>query len=254
MPDPRPKDRTHADDTVDSLDRAFEDIKTEADKLAQKFNKIAKHVEDVWDDIPQSKKSDVTTDTTKIRNEISKYLTRVERAFKHQAPVISLIYTSFDWLTYVQQPVSNLEGELKTAADHDELKWTSDAAVVYREIRSRQADAVKAAAGNAGAMSTWLDNIAKANVNYAVQVASGIVQILGKLVEAGIEALTGLGLAEAIGSLAEAIALAVTEAVELLLGIAERLVAAISDTRTLYAIETDNGTFTDGAWPEAVTL
>jgi hypothetical protein len=94
--------------------------------------------------------------------------------------------------------------------------------------------------------------IAKANVDYAVQLAKVVTELAGQLVHAVVAAGTVFDIPWAIDTLAEMVGTIVTESLNTLLGIAQRFVDALGNVRDIASQTGDHSKLPGGAWPEAV--
>ncbi len=187
-----------------------------------------------------------------IRAALNKILSVAEYVVKNGYPVVSLIDHSFDWVTKVKTPASDLQFKVDDMVSYDFASWSGPAADVYKDKRSKQKDAVGEIVARAEFISSWLFKIAKANVDYVVELGRAINAILGQVAKAAVNAGTIVNLLFAIDDVAEIVGTGVQAALDGLLGIVQRLVASLGDVRDLTSVVGDRSKLPGGKWPEAV--
>jgi hypothetical protein len=187
-----------------------------------------------------------------IREALNKLLKVAEYVVKNGSPVVSLINHSFDWVTKVKTPASDLQFQVDDLVNYDFALWSGQAAEVYKDKRSKQKDAVGEIVVRAEFISSWLFKIAKANVDYVVELGRALNAILGQVAKAAVNAGTLINLLFAIDDVAEIVGTGVEEALNGLLAIVQRLVASLGDVRDLTTVVGDRSKLPGGKWPEAV--
>ncbi len=192
-------------------------------------------------------------------NELRDYVDKFARVMlgflEHHAPVIALIQTSFDWLTVMQKPVSDIAAR---AGDQSENKyfgqWTGPAATYYNsQVLARQQKALDQFAPKAEAISKWLIQVAQTNIKLLNTYADRIGNFVAKAVSALISAGTIIGALEAIGDAAEICGDLVASAVTVFGDSVEYYTNTVAFMRDMVSTRTNNPAFPKGAWPQAVT-
>lgn len=192
-------------------------------------------------------------------NELRDYVDKFARVMlgflKHHAPVIALIQASFDWLTVLQKPVSDIAAR---AGDQSENKnfgqWTGPAATYYNsQVLARQQKALDQFVPKAEAISKWLIQVAQTNIKLLNTYADRIGNVVAKAVSALISAGTIIGALEAIGDAAEICGDLVASAVTVFGDSVEYYTNTVASMRDMFSTRTSNGAFPDEAWPQAVT-
>lgn len=192
-------------------------------------------------------------------NELRDYVEKFARVMlgflEHHAPVIALIQASFDWLTVMQKPVSDIAAR---AGDQSENKsfgqWTGPAATYYNsQVLARQQKALDQFAPKAEAISKWLIQVAQTNIKLLNTYADRIGNFVAKAVSALISAGTIIGALEAIGDAAEICGELVASAVTVFGDSVEYYTNTVAFMRDMYSTRTSNPAFPRGAWPQAVT-
>nr|MDT0663510.1 hypothetical protein [Micromonospora sp. DSM 115978] len=234
------------------FNRAFEEIGTGVKLAIDTFNDIVGQVKRWFWTIAPPVLYWVRQRLDAVREVLRQVVERVEYAIEHQTPVLSLISASFAWLTDVQRPVSNIAGEVSRPQRAGFDTWSGDAADAYRRVVAGQQAAAVEVAGRADFISEWLFGIARANVDYAVELARIVTSLAGKLVEAATEVATVIDIPWAVEALAEAAGELFKAGLDNLLSIGVRFVEAIGNVRDLQARLGDQSRLPGGHWPEAI--
>ena len=174
----------------------------------------------------------------------------------HSTPVVSLILTSFDWLSQVQKPASTAAGRVPVKRDKL-IYWKGEAAEAYNAKIPFQQAAASDMATKADFISTWLFTIAKTNVEYAVKTAEYISLIAGAVTQAAVDAASVFGIIEAINAVADAAGALVEKALNQLFGIATRVVDLLKNARDASASINNVEKLVGppaGTWPQAVNV
>lgn len=190
-----------------------------------------------------------------LQDWVDKFAKATEQFFKHQVPVIALIKASFDWLTQMQKPVSDIASRV---GDFEQNKncgeWTGQAATYYSvQVVARQQKALDALSPKAEAISKWLTQVAQANIKFLNTYAARIGDIASNAVAALISASTIIGVLEAIGDAAEVCGKLVDSAVTVFGDSVEYYNQAMSFMRDAVSTRTSTGAFPRDAWPQAVS-
>lgn len=188
----------------------------------------------------------------KARDALNTIIEKVNHAFDHQLPVLSLISTSFGWIREVKTPVSELSFATTEPRNENLAKWTGDAASSYNAKAGKQKAAVDEAVVKAEFISQWLFKIAKANVDFAVSLAKIVTDVAGKMTQAAVDATTVIDIPWAIDALADSVGTLVKEGLNTLISIGQRFVEAVGNVRDLATQVGDHSKLPAGRWPEAV--
>lgn len=190
------------------------------------------------------------------REGIKKLIDKAQYMIQHSTPVVSLILTSFDWLSQVQKPSSAAAGRVPLKGD-GLLYWKGEAADAYGARLPFQQSAASDMATKADFISTWLFTIAKANVEYAVKMAENISMLAGEITQAAVDAASVFGVIEAINAVAGATGQIVENALNTLFGIATRVVDLLKNARDASASINNVEKLVGppaGSWPQAVNV
>jgi hypothetical protein len=239
-------------DYSEPLNRAFAQIDAGVELAIATFNDIVDQVRRWFWSVAPPVLLWVRRRLGEVREALREVVDRVERAAEHQAPVLALISTSFAWLEQVRMPVSGCVSAIAEPADDRFVAWTGDAATAYATKVDRQLAAAAEVAERADFISRWLFDIARANVDYAIELARIVTALAGKLVEAAIEIGTVIDIPWAIEALSEATGDLVRAGLDNLLRIGERFVDAIGNVRDVQAKLSDHSRLPGGHWPQAV--
>ncbi|MEH0828822.1 MULTISPECIES: hypothetical protein [unclassified Micromonospora] len=231
---------------------AFDQIRSGIDTAVGKFNEIVDQVKEWKWLLGPAALWWIKHNLDATRSALNAVLDHVDRALEHQLPVLSLINTSFRWVNDVKRPVSDLSFVTTEPVDENLAKWTGDAASAYNAKAVKQKAAIDESVLKSEFISQWLFKIAKANVDYAVELAKIVTGLAGKLVQAAAEATTVIDLPWAISTLAESVGDSVTAGLNTLLTIAQRFVDALGNVRDIATQVGDYSKLPGGQWPQAV--
>ncbi|MEQ4301170.1 hypothetical protein ABNF97_07225 [Plantactinospora sp. B6F1] len=187
-----------------------------------------------------------------VRDALGKVLEKVKYALEHQTPVLSLINISFQWVKQVKTPVSELSFSTTEPRDEDLVRWSGDAASAYTRKAGQQKAAVDEAVGKAEFISQWLFKIAKANVDFAVELAKIVTGLAKRIVEAAAEAGGVITIPLVVETLGDAVGSLVESGLNTLLTVGQRFVDALGNIRDLATQVGDHSKLPGGKWPEAV--
>ncbi|SCG76892.1 hypothetical protein [Micromonospora coxensis] len=234
------------------FNKAFDQIRSGIDEAVGEFNQIVERLNDWrWLLGPAAVwwiKSNLDT----VRGALDAVLDRVDNALEHQLPVLSLINISFRWVNDVKTPVSDLSFVTTEPVNENLAKWSGDASSAYQAKAGKQKAAVDETVLKAEFISQWLFKIAKANVDYAVQLAKIVTSLAGKLAQAASEAATVFALPWAVETLADSVGDLVQAGLDTLLTIGQRFVDAVGNVRDIATQVGDYSKLPGGKWPEAV--
>jgi hypothetical protein len=186
-----------------------------------------------------------------IRTTVNRAIEMVTDSMERSTPVLSLMRSSFEWITEVQTPLSDLSATVTEPRDLNMYHWSGGAASAYRDKATDQRAAVDQCSHLAAGMSEWLFSIAESNVSYAVELAGMLTDMAGKLTAALGEAATIAGLPWAVEQVSQALSALVTAVQNNLLEIGNRLVEAVGNIRELTSMMGDHRSLPGGKWPEA---
>jgi hypothetical protein len=187
-----------------------------------------------------------------IREALNKILSEAETAIRNGTPVLSLIHHSYAWVTTVKTPASDLMYKVDDFVNYDFVSWSGPAAEVYKDKRARQKDAVGELVAKAEFISSWLFKIAKANVDYAVELAKVLTALVGALAAALVNAGSVINLLFSLDDLAELVGRFVEGYLNAVLLRVRLLVESLGDVRDLFSVVGDHSKLPGGKWPEAV--
>ncbi|WP_341720636.1 hypothetical protein QQG74_13575 [Micromonospora sp. FIMYZ51] len=234
------------------FNKAFDQIRSGIDTTVDTFNQLVEKVNGWKWLLGPAALWWIKNNLDDVRGALNNVLDRVDQALEHQLPVLSLINISFRWVTDVKTPVSALSF-VTTEPDNENLaKWSGDAASAYHAKAGKQRAAVDETVVKSEFISQWLFKIAKANVDYAVELAKIVTGVTGKLVQAAAEATTVIDLPWAISTLAKSIGDLVTAGLNTLLTIGQRFVDALGNVRDIATQVGDHSKLPEGQWPHAV--
>ncbi|RKF27532.1 hypothetical protein D7I43_10840 [Micromonospora globbae] len=234
------------------FNKAFDQIRPAIETCVDKFNEIVEQVNGHRWLLGPAGLWWVKHHLDNVRNRLDEVLDRVDHALEHQLPVLSLINISFRWVNDVKTPVSDLSFVTTEPANENLAKWNGDAASAYHAKAAKQKAAVDETVLKAEFISQWLFKIAKANVDYVVELAKIVTALAGKLAQAAVDAASLVDLLWAVDALAESIGDLVTAGLDTLLTIGQRFVDALGNVRDIATQVGDYSKLPGGRWPEAV--
>lgn len=143
---------------------------------------------------------------------------RVDEALKHEAPVISLVYTSMQWQDHVHGPLIDVRrgaahGDAGGDRDGDDANiayWKGTSRNAYNSARADQLAAADASADDVSKVRKYLMKVASHNVEVATTLLKILTDMVTKIVKVvgdsfAITELGGVisGLADDIGGLVQ---------------------------------------------------
>ena len=222
------------------------------DQCVDRFNEIVEKVRTWFWTIPPPVLLWVRERLQTCRDMVETVIEKARYALDHQAPVLTLITASFDWLHHVRQPTSDISASIQEPLGANLPRWSGDAASSYSAKVGTQHAAADDIVGKADFISSWLFGIAQANVDYAVELARVVTQLAARLTEVAIEVGSVVGIPWAVEALSEALGELVRAGMDNLLSITERFVDGIGNVRDVHAQLTDHSKLPGGRWPQAV--
>jgi hypothetical protein len=243
---------TDPQEYADLLNRAFDLMHEAVAKAVREFNKLVHIVNLFAWQLGTATLLWIKRNLDKVREALNQLIAKVRHATEHQLPVIALIKKSFAWVKEVRGPASDLSLRSTEPADEDLTKWTGDAFLSYNRRALGQRAAIDETAMRADFISQWLFTIARANVDYAAELAKIATAFAGHVVDALFEAAFVITIPWAIATVAEAAGALTTAGFNNLIEITRRLVAALGDARDLGSRFADNSKLPHGSWPQAV--
>lgn len=234
------------------FNKAFEDIQTGIQTSVDKFNEIVDQVNRWRWLLGAAALLWIKNNLDNAREALSRMVEKVKYALDHQLPVLSLISSSFNWIRDVKTPVSELSFAAVDPLNENLAKWSGDAASSYSAKAAQQKGAIDETVVKAEFISQWLFKIAKANVDFAVQLAKIVTGLAGHFTQAAVEATTVIDIPWAISTLAKATGSLVEDGLNTLISIVQRFVDALGNIRDLATQVGDHSKLPGGYWPEAV--
>jgi hypothetical protein len=237
------------------LDHLFGQIEDKVKEIIDKYNAAVNHIND-WKYVLGPALIWISKALQTIRDGLDKIVKMVQYAVEHQVPVISLIIQAFNWQDHVQKDISAMAVSVETPADPNLAYWEGGGGTEYWKRAKTQRDAVEAIGGQGGkadAISKWLIDIAKLNVDFMSGLVGMAANFLGKLVEAALEAATVVELPFTVENLAGAIGGVVTDGIKMLSTIASQLMGTVANVRDARSMLNDPR-LPGGQWPQAVNL
>jgi hypothetical protein len=239
-------------DFTTPFNRAFDDVSAGVKVIVDKFNAIVHTVNEWRWMLGFAAMWWIRDKLDDVERLIKTVLDKVDHAIDHQLPVLSLISTSFRWIEQVKTPVSDLSLKVVQPASLELANWTGPAASTYTTMAGQQKAAVDDTVTKAEFISTWLFKIAKANVDFAVQLAKTVTAVAGKLTQAAVDATTVIDIPWAIDKLSDSVGKIVEDGLNDMVSIASRFVDAVGNVRDIAGQVGDHSKLPGGRWPEAV--
>lgn len=246
-----------ADALVKPLQAEFDKVRDLIRQIIAKFNAGVNHINDnrfVLGPLMIPIKNSLD----KVRDGLAKVQKLVAYALEHEVPIVSLVYQCFNWVNEIKRPLTGVYTQQnfhagQPPAYHNEnlAEWQGPAKTVYSEKVSAQTDAIAAMEKKADDISKWLLDIAQANVNYMTQLAQLVTRFLGDLTAAAIDAGSIVDLLQAVDKLATTVGNLVTNSLNLLVQIGDRVIQTFGQIRDLQSWMSDQS-LPAGKWPQAV--
>jgi len=237
---------------TEPLNKAFDDMREGIDRAVAKFNGLVDKVKQWAWLLGAATLAWIKNNLDTAREALELLVEKAKYATQHQTPVTSLILTSFMWVNQVKTPVSDLSFQSTEPADEEMAKWTGDAAMSYNLKAGKQRAAIDETVIKTEFVSQWLFNIAKANVDFAVELAHVITKFAGHVADAFVEAAGVVTIPWAVDTLGDAAGMLLESGLNHLISIGERFVDALGNVRDLGSQVGDHSRLPGGTWPEAV--
>jgi hypothetical protein len=233
------------------LNQDFRLVAEGVQHIVDNFNAVVNHVNDnrgilgpliLW----------IKNQLEHVKAFLVKVIELVKYAIEHATPVLSLVLQSFDWVAKVKTPMSDLSAPAGTPRDQNLAYWTGGAATTYTNKAIAQKGAIDDVTIKADFVSQWLFFIAQANVDYMVGLVTVVASVVGKLVQAAIDAATVVDIPWAIDQLSKQVGDLVTAAINDLTTTAKRFLQSVKDARDIQSQVGDHTKLPGGKWPQAV--
>ncbi|WP_406641530.1 hypothetical protein [Amycolatopsis sp. WGS_07] len=245
------------DELIRPLEEAFTSVSTAIKQIIDKFNAAVDHIND-WIFLLGPVADTIKAGMDSIKGDLDKLYRLVEYALRHQMPIVSLVYQAFKWTDGIQRPLNgvysqNAPGSSQAPSYHNEdlANWQGAAKTVYDSKVAEQVNAINVMGEKADAISKWLMEIAKANVEYMTKLAKLASNFLGAMASAAIDAASVVGIPFSISKLAGAVGGLVTDGIGILVDVANRFMATLSRIRDVNSWMNDKA-FPASQWPQAV--
>lgn len=237
---------------TEPLNTAFDAMREGVKRAVDAFNGLVEKVKDWAWLMGTATIYWIKTNLDKARAVLDTLVEKAEYAAQHQLPVISLISTSFAWIQKVKTPVSQLSFYVTEPADEQLAKWSGDTASSYQAKTAKQRAAIDETVVKAEFISQWLFKIAKANVDYAAELAKIVTAFAGHCFDALIEAAGVVTIPWAVDTLGDAAGMILENELNVLVSIGQRFVDALGNVRDLGTQVGDHSKLPGGGWPPAV--
>jgi hypothetical protein len=255
---------------IDLLETSVKDIRTAWDKLTLAvehfFKAIREKLEgDHWwnqvvewftDEIADALKG-FEAKMEEARTKISEILGKLEKTLNGAVPVLSLFQVSLDWSTQVDTTLSRIKPDITQSGGID--TWHGPAHDTYRLRETDQNAAVGQAVGEVKGIAKWLSDVAEANVNFVSDLLTQLGGVADKIVEVtgdvGVAASTGdpLSAQEAANDLASLLGRFAANILEYLASLGKRLAEVLGLVGEFAGQHSDDSSYSDGHWPQAVS-
>lgn len=184
-----------------------------------------------------------------LNEKITKIAQDVQKILDHSTPIVSVIVQGFSWLENAQKPASELQGVVKEHPDPNFEYWEGAARNTYDRAVDAQHAALGAIKTKADNISSWLLDIAKANIMFVKELGDAFAAIVGEFVAMLVAAETIVGALTAIDEGGKLVEKLVTTAGERLTKVVEMYSEAVGRTREATSIQYDGSEFPYGKWP-----
>lgn len=216
------------------------------------WNKV---VEWLTDEIAAALK-DFQVAIEQARQRVGEILGKLEKTLNGAVPDMSLFTVGLDWSTRVNAGLSPIKPDIVQSGGID--TWHGPAHDTYKIREADQDEAVGLAIDQVKGTSTWLSDVANANVHFVTDLLSQIGGIVEKIVEVtadvGTAAATGdpLSAQEAANDLSTLLGKFASNIIDYLAGLGNRLADVLSLIGDIANEHSDDSAFPGGHWPEAV--
>jgi hypothetical protein len=250
------------------LERGLAGIEREWQALIDRINGLLKRVEDELDsDSIWASISEWWTETIadavravhrlveEIGRKVGQVLDAVRKAVSGSVPIGSLFEVGLDWATRVNPPLSDLGPDMTPSGKID--SWRGPAKLTFEKRVQDQIDAVGATVGKVKVTSGWLADVAQANTAYMVELGERAAEVVGALVAVVIDgAETAAGaitqIVITLQHLSEFIGTCVTQVLQYMVNLANRLAEVLKQITTLAGEYGDHTGLPGGEWPRPV--
>ncbi|BFU42335.1 hypothetical protein [Krasilnikovia sp. MM14-A1004] len=190
------------------------------------------------------------------RRLVGEILGKLEKTLNGAVPVMSLFQVGLDWSTQVNTNLSQIKPDVTQSGGID--TWHGPAHDTYKVREADQIEAVGLAVEKVKGISTWLSDVANANVHFVTDLLSQVGGIVEKIVEVtadvGEAAATGdpLSAQEAANDLSTLLGRFASNIVDYLASLGNRLADVLSLIGDVASEHSDDNAFSGGHWPQAV--
>lgn len=234
------------EDVSGLIDEAFSDMKKAINKVKKKFDEVMNNLKAMHS--AASYVPGVQDNIDEVTKNVKKLLRLVEYAVKHEDPVISLVYQSFNWVDHVEKPMVETSARVDEHPDENIAYWHGDAASTFWDKAAVQQKAMDSYAQGADGVSQWLFKIAKTNVTYVTQLAEFAAKIAGALTQAAVDTGSLVDIPWAVDALAKQVGTIVENRLDNLIESANRFMDTLEDLRDVDSQLAKIG----HGWPQAV--
>lgn len=253
---------------VTLLEKGLEGVKREWDALIKRINDLLARVQkelnndSIWATISEwwtEKIADAVGKVKKLIDEIGKKVSQIleatQKAVNGSVPVGSLFEVGLDYASKVLPPLSDLGNDMTGSGAID--AWRGPTKITYEKRVQDQIAAVTGSVDKVKATSNWLAEVAAANTAYMVSLGERVAEIVGALVAVVIDATeTASGAVTQIvitlQHLSEFIGTIVTQSLQYLLNLANRLAEVLKQITGLANEVGDRSGLPGGKWPQSV--
>lgn len=187
-----------------------------------------------------------------LRQEFDKLKAEVRTFVEAGTPVLSLISVGLAWNREVLPAVSSMSATAGAYEANALPAWSGAAYYAYREKRDAQSEAIEATTKIIQESGVWLTEMAVRNVDFFFALIEPIVDLTKATIEAALEIVTAVGILEAIGTVAAAIADAAMAIMRIYMNSLRHAAKSIDAINRATAMLNDNSKFPAGRWPQAV--
>jgi hypothetical protein len=243
---------TGTDELTGPFNTSFDQIREGFRTVIESFNEIISTVNDWAWVLGGAVGLWIAHSLDAVGDALNKFKEKLDYAFDHQFPVLSLINNSFYWLDEVKTPVSELSFVTTDPRDENMTKWTGDAATSYNNKAVKQKAAVDEAVLKSEFISQWLFKIAKSNVDFVVAISKIVTSLVKEFIKAAAETEDVINIPWALDTLADAAGGLAKDLLDLVVQLGQRFVEALGNVRDIATQVGDHSKLPGGNWPEAV--
>lgn len=190
------------------------------------------------------------------REKVGEILGKLEKTLNGSVPVMSLFQVGLDWSTKVSINLSPITPDVTQSGGID--SWHGPAHDTYKTREAEQNEAVGQAVDQVKGISTWLSDVATANVHFVTDLLTQVGGIVEKIVEVtadvGEAAATSdpLSAQEAANDLSTLLGKFASNIIAYLASLGNRLADVLSLIGEVAREHSDSSAFPGSHWPKAV--